>query len=419
MNTTPNTLGIDFGTSNSAAGICVNGKPYLIEVEQGEQTLPTSVFFDFDSRKTTFGTPANRALINGADGRYMRSLKSVLGTSLMHEPRRMMGETLTFVDIIARFLKTVKARAEDACHTEFPYALSGRPVHFHSNDAERDVQALRDLQSCYERAGFRDVKFLNEPEAAALAAGPLPEGSTNLIVDIGGGTSDFTIFRTTADQTDIIASYGVRIGGTNFDKSISFDHVMPLMGRGSQIRKELGTERLTAPNAIYQDLATWEKIPFLYTADTRRSVDQLIRFGVDPTLFERLQTILSDELGHDLAFTVERAKIAANKADRDAVPIDLGLIERALSTTLSGENLSASLKDYATAIGDTATETLRMANLSTDDIDTIIFVGGSSLMSAVQSELTTRFPNADQKHQAAFTGIVEGLALATAQPFYE
>lgn len=415
MQTPSNTLGIDFGTSNSAAGICVNGQPFLIELEAGEQTLPTSVFLDFDSRKTTFGTPANRALINGNDGRYMRSLKSVLGTSLMHEPRRMMGETLTFVDIIARFLKTVKQRAEEICHTEFPYALSGRPVHFHSNDAERDVQALRDLRDCYERAGFLDVAFLNEPEAAALAAGPLPEGSTNLIVDIGGGTSDFTVFRTQGDHTDIIASYGVRIGGTNFDKSISFNHVMPLMGRGTQIRKELGTELLTAPNAIYQDLATWEKIPFLYTVDTRRSVDQLIRFGVDPRLFERLQTILSDELGHDLAFTVERAKIAANKAERVAVPIDLGLIERSLSTTLNAENLTSSLGSYATEIGNTATETLRMANLQIKDIDTIIFVGGSSLMSAVQAELTTRFPNAAQKHQAAFTGIVEGLALATAQ----
>ncbi len=415
MQTPTNTLGIDFGTSNSAAGICVNGQPFIIELEAGEQTLPTSVFFDFDTRKTTFGTPANRALINGSDGRYMRSLKSVLGTSLMHEPRRMMGETLTFVDIIARFLKSVKQRAEATCHTDFPYALSGRPVHFHSNDAERDVQALRDLRDCYERAGFLDVAFLNEPEAAALAAGPLPDNSTNLIVDIGGGTSDFTVFRTNGAETDIIASYGVRIGGTNFDKSISFDHVMPLMGRGTQIRKELGTELLNAPNAIYQDLATWEKIPFLYTADMRRNVDQLIRVGVDPTLFERLKTILTDELGHDLAFTIERAKIAANKADRDAVPIDLGLIERNLSAMLIGANLAASLSAHATEIGETAMETLRMANVTAEHIDTIIFVGGSSLMSAVQTEITARFPNAAQKHQAAFTGIVEGLALATAK----
>ena len=414
MQNSTHTLGIDFGTSNSAAGICVNGKPFLIDVEPGEQTLPTSVFFDFEARKTTFGSPANRALINGNEGRYMRSLKSVLGTGLMHEPRRMMGETLTFVDIIARFLKTLKERAETACHREFHYALSGRPVHFHSNDAERDVKALRDLTACYERAGFQSVRFLNEPEAAALASGNLPKGSLNLIVDIGGGTSDFTLFRSQGETHDVLASYGVRIGGTNFDKSISFDHVMPLMGRGTQIRKELGTELLTAPNAIYQDLATWEKIPFLYTPETRRSVDQMIRVGVDPKRFERLQTILTDELGHDLAFSVERGKIAMNQATRDSVPIDLGLIEKGLTADLNAEMLTSSLTDHATAIGETALETLRMAQIERDQLDTIIFVGGSSLMAQVEATLTTLFPKAHQKRENAFTAIVEGLALASA-----
>ena len=419
MKNTPNILGIDFGTSNSAAGINLNGSPLIIELEPGEQTLPTSVFFDFENRKTMFGKPANRALINGYDGRYMRSFKSILGTSLMHEPRRIMGETLTFVEIIAQFLQTIKTRAEYICHTQFHYALSGRPVHFYSNDAERDAQALRDLRECYERAGFRDVKFLNEPEAAAHAAGPLPEGATNLIIDIGGGTSDFSVFQTNGNETNIIASFGVRIGGTNFDKSISFDHVMPLMGRGTQIRKELGNDLLTAPNAIYQDLATWEKIPFLYNRSTLRNVDQLIRVGVNPNLFERLKTIISEQFGHELAFAVENAKITLNQCDNHVTPINLNFIEHDLATTLESKDLSTSLGGYATSIGDTANETLRIANLTTEEIDTIIFVGGSSQMSAVQAEFTARFPRAKQKHQAAFTGIIEGLALATACPFYD
>jgi len=96
-----NTLAIDFGTSNSAAAVMVNGHPHLIAVEPGEKTMPTSVFFDFDTGKTLLGSPANTALIHGVEGRFMRALKSVLGTSLMHEKRRMMGQSLSFVDIIA------------------------------------------------------------------------------------------------------------------------------------------------------------------------------------------------------------------------------------------------------------------------------------------------------------------------------
>ena len=196
---TQNTLGIDFGTSNSAAGIAVNGKPYLVDIEPGEKTIPTAIFFDFEARKTVFGVQANRALMAGLEGRYMRALKSILGTPLMHEKRRYLGETLSFVDIIARILARIKKRAEEACYQRFDYALSGRPVHFHSDNAARDAQALADLAQCYLRAGFKGVDFMFEPEAAALAANPAGDGNTvHLIVDIGGGTSDFTLFRKAA-----------------------------------------------------------------------------------------------------------------------------------------------------------------------------------------------------------------------------
>ena len=79
------TLGIDFGTSNSAAGYLRDGKPQLITMDGGDTTLPTTFFFDFESRKTLIGEPANQALLAGAEGRFMRALKRVLGTSLMHE----------------------------------------------------------------------------------------------------------------------------------------------------------------------------------------------------------------------------------------------------------------------------------------------------------------------------------------------
>ncbi len=68
-------LGIDFGISNTAAGIMENGSPRLITVEPGRQTLPTSVFFDYDRKSTIYGSAANAALIDGREGRFMRALK--------------------------------------------------------------------------------------------------------------------------------------------------------------------------------------------------------------------------------------------------------------------------------------------------------------------------------------------------------
>ena len=80
-------------------------------------------------------------------------------------------------------------------------------------------------------AGYKDVSFMFEPEAAALASGPLDPGALGLIIDIGGGTSDFSVFERDGDATRIIASHGVRVGGTDFDRAISIAEVMPLFGR--------------------------------------------------------------------------------------------------------------------------------------------------------------------------------------------
>ena len=172
--TAPTTLGIDFGTSNSAAGVAVNGMPHLIALEPGEQTLPTAVFFPDDAATMAIGSRATRALIEGEEGRFMRALKSVLGTSLIHEERRIQGRRQTLVQIVARFLAEVKTRAEDQTGLTFTHALSGRPVRFHSADDDRNARAEEDLRACYLAAGFEDVRFLFEPEAALRATPPAP-----------------------------------------------------------------------------------------------------------------------------------------------------------------------------------------------------------------------------------------------------
>ena len=71
------TLGIDFGTSNSAVGFMCGAVPRLVELSPGQTTLPTAFFFDFETRKTLMGQAANDALTDGLEGRYMRALKRV------------------------------------------------------------------------------------------------------------------------------------------------------------------------------------------------------------------------------------------------------------------------------------------------------------------------------------------------------
>lgn len=409
------TLGIDFGTSNSAAGIAVNGKPFLVDLEPGERTLPTAVFFGVHPKRTLIGSQAVGALTSGEEGRFMRALKSLLGTPLMREERMLGGERVDFIEVTARFLRAVKSRAEAACHQEFSRALSGRPVRFHSKDETRNAQAELDLRDCYHAAGFEEVRFMHEPEAAVHSAAPEP--GLGLIADIGGGTSDFTVFEQDASgDTRILASEGVRIGGTDFDRLISIAHVMPLLGRGSAIRDEFGPGTLPAPARIFNDLATWQMIPFLYSAATRRNARDLLRQAAEPAKLARLVSVLEDELGHDAAFAAERGKIQANQPDRPAARIDLRVIERGLSVPLQAGALAESIAAPASEIARCGAAALQKAGIAPGRVSRVLLVGGSSLMRPVQAELQALCPEARLHSRNALTAVAEGLALKSANP---
>nr|WP_111299126.1 Hsp70 family protein [Paracoccus saliphilus] len=405
-------LGIDFGTSNSAAGYLSDGRPRLIELAPGQTTMPTTFFFDYDTRRTLIGDPANQALLDGVEGRFMRALKRVLGTGLMHEKRQILNRSVTFVEIIARFLNQIKIRAEAQTGLTFDRVLSGRPVVFHGTGDPREPLAEEDLRRCYLEAGFLEVDFLPEPQAAAIAAGALDQpGTIGLIVDVGGGTSDFSLFRSDGGGITILANHGVRIGGTDFDRAINIDRVMPLLGKGGLLRKAMGPGTSPIPNAIYNDLATWEKIPFVYTPQNRRMVAEMLRLAQQPDRLSRLARVLEDELGHDLAFAVERGKIAANAGE--AQPrILLDQVERGLYAPLPPEALTDSLARHAAALAEGADETLRLAGIDAGDVRQVVYVGGSSLMSMVSGTMKARFPAAGHSFKDVFTAVTDGLAIA-------
>jgi len=404
-------LGIDFGTSNTAAAVMRDGKPQLIELAPGHTSFPTTFFFDYETRKTLMGHAANQALLDGDDGRFMRALKRVLGTPLMHQPRQILNARVTFVDIIARFLRHIKTRAEAETGLSFTHAISGRPVVFHGTNDPREAQAEADLHACYIAAGFERVTFVSEPEAAAIAGGtPEQDGALGLIVDIGGGTSDFSVFRARDNGVEILANHGVRIGGTDFDRAINIDRVMPLLGKGGMLRKTMGAGTTPVPTAIFNDLATWEKIPFLYTVQNQRLVDEMAGLALEPEKLGRFASVLEHELGHDIAFAVERGKIAANGGDEQAV-ITLDLVEKGLAAAIPATALNSVLAPYAATLATTAQETLAHAGVDACQIDRVIYVGGSSLMTMVTQTMQAEFPNAGHSFSEVFSAVAHGLAM--------
>ena len=414
-------LGFDFGTSNSALALAANGAVRRIPVEGAADTLPTAVFFPTGG-PMLIGAAAGEALIDGEEGRYLRALKSVLGAPLFHEERRLGGKRRSLADVATAFIDETKARAEAAAGQTFSRALSGRPVRFH-HDPARDARAEADLTACYRAAGFEEVRFMPEPEAAAraAAAGPeaaaLPVGALGLVVDIGGGTSDFSLFRRGADgRVEILASHGIRLGGADFDRALSLAHAMPLLGHGGALRREMGPGLLPVPAAIYADLSTWAKIPFLYTPEVRAEAKRMAQLAEDPAAMARLRVVLEDELGHALAFAVEDAKIAAN-SETCAAAIRMGLVERGLSVPLCVDAVEATLAEARAALQQAAAETLARAGAAPGDVAAAVLVGGSSLMGLVGAATAAACPGATQLRGGAFTAIVDGLALAAEEAF--
>ncbi|MDH5451991.1 MAG: Hsp70 family protein, partial [Paracoccaceae bacterium] len=141
-----------------------------------------------------------------------------------------------------------------------------------------------------------------------------------------------------------------------------------------------------------------------------RDARQMARLAVTPRHLERLVTVLEMELGHDLAFAVEAAKITAN---RGAIgEIDLGEIEQGLHPMVREADLMLALASLADRIGAAAQETLAIAGIGPKDVGRVIFVGGSSLIGVVDSLMHKAFPNAAFEHSEVFTAVVNGLALA-------
>ena len=414
MDNQGNTLAIDFGTSNSAVAVFDTGTVRRLQMEDGSDTLPTAIFFDFTTGETRIGSLANDLLMKGGEGRYMRSLKRVLGTSLMGEKRLLMGKYIDFYDIIGGFLAELKARAERIEGREFTHVLSGRPVRFHS-DTYKDKSAEQDLRKCYHRAGFSSVDFMYEPEAASLANNVLgKDRALGLIVDIGGGTSDFSVFRSNAAQSvEILASHGERFGGTDFDKTLNVRHFMPLLGKGATLRRVLGAGTASTPNGLYNDLATWEKIPFMYTPETLRIARDLDRHALDRVPFKRLIDVLEYELAHELSMLAENSKIAVNQASSHC-SIDMQLIEKGKQIDITPRDLDVMMSNHHNRIIAGVHETLTMATCKPDEITDVIFVGGSSLMRFVADALRAEFPKAEFHTSAVFTAVVDGLAIATA-----
>ena len=415
MNASPPFCAIDFGTSNSAVAVPdAGGSMHLIELEPGQRTMPTAVFYftegahDADGPPRAFGRAAVAAYVEGHDGRLMRSMKSILGSALIDQTTDVGGgRGARYADIVSGYLKRLRRLAGEP-----ERAVLGRPVFFVDGEPERDAAAQAQLEACARAVGFRDVQFQYEPIAAAF---DFEQQATKeqivLVADIGGGTSDFSIVRVgpermarLARRDDILASHGIHIAGTDFDRHIELAGILQAFGY-----RATGPSGRELPSGIYFDLATWHLINTCYAPLRVAEWRGMKSWFNDPRQHARLMTVLEERLGHELAARAEGAKIAVSGGADTTV--DLGHVEAGLVLPLSEKTAVESLRADLDRIIATAHDTVALAGLTADRIDALYFTGGSTGLRLLVDGMAAGFPQAARVSGDRFASVATGLGL--------
>jgi molecular chaperone DnaK len=318
-------VGIDLGTTNSVVSTMEGGEPTVIANAEGDRTTPSIVGFSKSGEVLTGEIAKRQAVTN--PGRTLASVKRHIGTNWTVE---IDDKSYTPQEIAARVLQKLKRDAEQYLGEEVTEAVITVPAYF--DDAQRTA-----TKEAGQIAGLDVLRIINEPTAAALAYGLDKETSdqTILVFDLGGGTFDVSVLEIGDGVFEVKSTAGdTRLGGDDWDERVidwlsdSFkgDHGVDLKADGMALQrlKEAGEQ---AKKDLSSKQTTQINLPFITATD-------------------------SGPLHLDYELT--RAKLQDITAD---------LVDRCKAP-------------FKQAIED--------ANLSPNDIDHVIMVGGSTRMPAVQ-----------------------------------
>ena len=433
MSSSASFCAIDFGTSNSAIAIPRQIGPgmRLVDLEDGQLTMPTAVFYfvegrhDADGPPRAFGRAAIAAYVEGTDGRLMRSMKSILGSGLIDQTTDVGGgRGVKYSDILAGYLKRLRNRALAAgAAAPLNKVVLGRPVFFVDGEPLRDAAAQASLAAAARAAGFDEVHFQFEPIAAAFDY----ESQTRseqivLVADIGGGTSDFSVVRVGPERMhrldrrdDILANHGVHIAGTDFDRHVELASVLREFGYRSFGPERPGSPAREVPSGIYFDLATWHLINTVYSPLRTAELRNMRSFYGDLRHHQRLMTVVDERLGHELAARAEAAKIAV--AGGGDTVIDLSMVEPGLQIELSERVAVAALDADIGRIVQAGRETVAQAGLKPGQIDALYFTGGSTGLRLLAERIATDYPGATRVLGDRFASVATGLGLHAARLF--
>ena len=330
-------IGIDLGTTNSCVSVMEGGEPVVIPNAEGNRTTPSVVAFSKNGERLV-GQIAKRQAVTNPDHTVI-SIKREMGTN---KKIKIEGDEFTPPEISAMILQKLKTDAENYLGQKVTQAVITVPAYF--SDSQR--QATKDAGKI---AGLEVLRIINEPTAAALAYGVDKEDKDQkiLVYDLGGGTFDVSILDIGDGVFEVLATSGNnRLGGDDFDQRI-IDYLV------DTFKKEQGIDLKTDKMAMQRLKEAAEKAKIELSGTSQTNIN--------------LPFITADSSGpKHLDITLTRAKF--EELIRDLVESTVGPVNQAL-------------KD---------------AGISSDKIDKVLLVGGSTRVPMVQEtvkRITGKEPN--------------------------
>jgi hypothetical chaperone protein len=417
-------IGIDFGTSNSAAAVYDGEQVFLVQLSEQNSIMPSANYIDRDFT-TTIGQKAIDDYISGNQGRKVELSAELLGEARTSTGTKRLlgnssgGRTVIFnrpfrlvalvTPILVGIRKALNRNLDDTTH-----ACIGHPVNFEGLEQGRNNIALERLSESYRHAGITEQSFCPEPTAAAISYLHNHPGNSDelvLTVDFGGGTLDFSILRREGLSFNVVATHGIALGGDRIDQTIFRELIFPLLGKGERWSRVLdGSEVDTLfPFGDFEDLLINWPVSYMlnqnkYTASVMQRMAE-----DDPAAikFKRLYDLIKQNYSYQVFEAIKAFK--AELSMHDSAVLDIPEID--IEVTLERWEFELMISDLLFELEQAITLILNKANIQAADIDLVLRTGGSSLIPAVKDILDNQFAGKVVEHDP-FTSVAAGLAIA-------
>ena len=336
-----------------------------------------------------------------APGRMFQALKTFLGDRLDIRTN-VFGDAKGLEDLIALVLARVRSRARDLVGDPPEDITLGRPVRFIGADGA-DQRAMTRLRAAAALAGFRDVRFVPEPIAAAHAANV--SIGTSLVFDFGGGTLDLCVVRRDESGLRVLATAGGPIGGDRATELLIDDTVAPRLGS----RAEWGPKRLRLPRYITEALRDWHALSALNEKPLLDALDDLVRAGAPRRELAALRSAIELQLGYEIFSVVDAAK-----CELSSVPTTILSYHRAavdVDARITRGRFERLIAPLVAEIAALVAALLDDAGIRPADVAEVVYTGGSSAIPAVRALVQRLLPAARSRDAAAFTSVAAGLAM--------